>query len=429
MSTSLALLRRYEYPTCTLEILAPRAVKGFRWRRLFPPQHQFRLRLADPTSIAETLVEGDRDRLTVLGRMVAEAVEAFVRHSVPSLVEETTATATLGHHQLPLDLGEERSTFEVGSIQLFDLANAIEAYRRDDAVRRGKVGGLVGISVLVLAVAGAGGAWWFWQQRSLAPETVVTPPEVSSPPEAAPPDESLSEPPEIPAQPTPSEDPLASLDPLPPPPPVETPPESEASQDVEIELSRGDLPETPPSPPTPEAPEPQTPATETAETPTSEETPAPQLPQLPTLEAETESPARDEPPIRRQLADLPSLESRVPEISSAPIDNSQSVVAANPDRPASSGIVQVAQVRDYFQQRWEPPASLEGILEYRLFIKADGTLERIVPIGEAAGVYIDQTQMPLLGEPFVAPLQRSQNSVIRLVLGADGTVKAFREAS
>ena len=92
-------------------------------------------------------------------------------------------------------------------------------------------------------------------------------------------------------------------------------------------------------------------------------------------------------------------------------------------------IPQVAEVRQYFQARWQPPESLKQTLEYRLTLSKDGSLERITPLGQAAKIYLDRTAMPLLGEPFVSELEPSleQNPEIRLVLSPDRTVRTFME--
>ena len=88
---------------------------------------------------------------------------------------------------------------------------------------------------------------------------------------------------------------------------------------------------------------------------------------------------------------------------------------------------QLSEVRSYFQDQWQPPDSLSDTLEYRLVIGADGELQQILPMGQVAGLYIDRTSMPLLGETFVSPLTPYQRATIRLVLAPDGRVQTFLE--
>ncbi len=107
---------------------------------------------------------------------------------------------------------------------------------------------------------------------------------------------------------------------------------------------------------------------------------------------------------------------------------SESTSAANTDKNTLfDNIPQVAEARRYFQQRWKPPANLNQTLEYSLLLNTDGTIQRIIPLGNAAGQYIDRTDIPLPGEPFVSAVEGGRNPSIRLVLSPDGKVKTFLE--
>jgi hypothetical protein len=90
-------------------------------------------------------------------------------------------------------------------------------------------------------------------------------------------------------------------------------------------------------------------------------------------------------------------------------------------------IPQVAEVRSYFQQRWKPQEGLNQTLEYRIVLEANGTIQSVTPLKQAAGEFIDRTGIPLAGESFVSPLQSGQSAKIRLVLNPDGKVQAFLE--
>jgi hypothetical protein len=90
-------------------------------------------------------------------------------------------------------------------------------------------------------------------------------------------------------------------------------------------------------------------------------------------------------------------------------------------------IPQIAEARSYFQQRWQPPANLNQSLEYSLSLNPDGSIQRIIPLGQAAGQYIDRTDMPLPGEPFVSAVAGGGNPTIRVVLSPDGKVNTFLE--
>jgi hypothetical protein len=93
---------------------------------------------------------------------------------------------------------------------------------------------------------------------------------------------------------------------------------------------------------------------------------------------------------------------------------------------AFDAIPQVAEVRNYFQGSWQAPEGLTQTLEYRLVLNSDGSLQRIIPLGQAAATFLDRTNMPLLNEPFVSPVENGTPQ-IRLVLGQDGKVQTFLE--
>jgi hypothetical protein len=90
---------------------------------------------------------------------------------------------------------------------------------------------------------------------------------------------------------------------------------------------------------------------------------------------------------------------------------------------------QVAQVRGYLQQRWNPPSGLTEPLEYVLFLTTDGSIERSIPIGNAAAKYIERTDIspvfPAPGKPFVNAVDRSSSPPIRVILYPDGRVETM----
>ncbi|MFB2835522.1 DUF4335 domain-containing protein [Floridanema evergladense] len=87
-------------------------------------------------------------------------------------------------------------------------------------------------------------------------------------------------------------------------------------------------------------------------------------------------------------------------------------------------IPQVAEARQFFQQRWQPPSSLtQDQLEYTLALNADGTIKQITPRGQVAQIYLDRTQMPLIGEPFVSPVDGGRTPEILLILYKSGKVE------
>jgi hypothetical protein len=106
-----------------------------------------------------------------------------------------------------------------------------------------------------------------------------------------------------------------------------------------------------------------------------------------------------------------------------PAESTPATPAAN--SRLSDVIPQVAEVRSYLQKRWNPPSGLTQTLEYYLVLNGDGSIQRIIPLGQAAGKYIDVTSMPLPGEPFVSGISGGRNPKIRVVFTPDGKVDSF----
>lgn len=84
----------------------------------------------------------------------------------------------------------------------------------------------------------------------------------------------------------------------------------------------------------------------------------------------------------------------------------------------------VIEVKNYFKKGWQAPAGLQQTLEYRVSINSDGTVQQIRPLTNAAGEYIDRTNLPLPGSVFVSPKEGGGNTNIYVAFRPDGQVKA-----
>lgn len=98
-----------------------------------------------------------------------------------------------------------------------------------------------------------------------------------------------------------------------------------------------------------------------------------------------------------------------------------------PTTTAYNDVPQVAEVRDYFNKHWQPPASLKQSLQYSIVLDVDGSVQLIEPYGAASRTYLDRTGMPLIGERFVSPNANGQNPRIRVLFNPDGKVQTFLE--
>jgi Domain of unknown function (DUF4335) len=124
--------------------------------------------------------------------------------------------------------------------------------------------------------------------------------------------------------------------------------------------------------------------------------------------------------------ELPTLEDVQPKAESE--DNQQATASKN-NRTLFDTIPQVSEARTYFEERWKPPEGMQDTLEYSVQIDEKGSIQSIMPMGKAAGDYIDRTNMPLVGEPFVSAVSNGKNPRIRIVLRPNGRVQTFLEES
>ena len=88
---------------------------------------------------------------------------------------------------------------------------------------------------------------------------------------------------------------------------------------------------------------------------------------------------------------------------------------------------QVAEAREYLNKRWQPPTGLSQALEYSLTLGIDGTIEKILPLNKVAREYIDSSGIPQIGKPFVSTNKSGQNLRIRVILNPDSKVQTFPE--
>ncbi|WP_293123385.1 DUF4335 domain-containing protein [Microcoleus sp. bin38.metabat.b11b12b14.051] len=137
-------------------------------------------------------------------------------------------------------------------------------------------------------------------------------------------------------------------------------------------------------------------------------------------------PRRIEPIVPPASTELPALEDAQPQAESP---DSNQAAASKKNRTLFDTIPQVSEARTYFEERWKPPEGMEQTLEYSVQIDENGSIQTIVPMGKAAADYIDRTNMPLVGEPFVSAVSRGKNPKIRVVLRPNGRVQTFLEES
>ncbi|HEY9644148.1 MAG TPA: DUF4335 domain-containing protein [Coleofasciculaceae cyanobacterium] len=461
MATS--VLRRYTPPTCTLEIAATGSALS-RWTDRAVLKHlRFQLSFDDPTlpEDKQVTIRGDRTQLEALWETVTAYVQSLLHWTPEQMAVANPAAAdlaaadlaaadlppTAGHHtpeppshltvaptgialhrkgllthDLALgSLANEQSgaVVPLSTLQLFDLANALDEYHAE-ALTLPALGrpawsksrnSWAGIAAGLLLTVGSAAALMRFVSVVSTPSSQLSASN-SSAVDPNFPDKSSSRLPAAPGlEPLPS---AAALQPLPPPPPVGATKNAAPPPSVSVPRTAPiNPPETPAAPtlmPAPIAP----PGGQVAIIPQSglpsaaNVSPNPQAGDttLPTLRASASSEAA-----RQATSPAEAQGGTVPATGSTAFD----------------AIPQVAEVRNYFQRSWQPPQGLTQTLEYRLTLNADGSLQRILPLGQSAATFLDRTNMPLTNEPFVSPVENGGNPEIRLVLGQDGRVQTFLE--
>ncbi len=469
-------LQTYTPPTCTLKLWDKRPLLS-RWGELVSLDNiEFELQFDDPRILEEdqVTVKGDRIQLELLRNVVQAYVNNFLHQTPaygqkslpkhlsptrqPNHVPTLSPQGLLTHHLAlgPLTSQASHPSVTLSVSQLFDLVNALEAYHntivtlahpKSTPFRKSLGVWIAAGTVAVLAILiPTVGVRWFRQVTSTdtpdedtsetAENTLsflnVLPP-VPPPPKTPLPDPSLA--------PT-----LASRDPLPPPGQIEqaTPPPRNPTVAIQAPPLRvlPPPPIAPPAPPKPNSTPPNAPVN-VEPVPShllpSGETPIvmpglpperveqliqnPMLPPPPTLQAKsprqgTSNPlSLSSPPEQDQLTIPDELLSPDAKVTPKP----------PPETTLLDTIPQVAQVRQYFQQRWQPPENLQQTLEYRLVVQEDGSLKQTIPLGRSAAIYLSQIPFPTPGSEFVSPLEVSENQTIRLVLIPNGKVKTLLE--
>ncbi len=87
----------------------------------------------------------------------------------------------------------------------------------------------------------------------------------------------------------------------------------------------------------------------------------------------------------------------------------------------------VTEVKNYFKERWQPPAGLTQTLEYSVLLNADGTIQRITPLSNAAVDYMNSTNIPLPGTPLVSSIEGGGKTSIHVALSPNGKVNTSLE--
>lgn len=478
MPASRSVIRRYTAATCILEIFGRGSLLSRAQRHPSLKQFQFELRWYEPKQPEVELgtIGGERSQLESLHETVTSYIQEFLRQSptsMPLLSAAPQAQATsspqlqiqprglLAHELFVGSLATEDSgqVIPLTALQLFDLATVLEECHAEMATfpsshrsrRLSLWAGTAAALLLAVGLTTAALRWFNQLDTESDSATSVAQQESRStnekmPIEIAPVPSPPSRSPSPPPSPKPSS-PLSSAERLPPPPPVDTPPSPHRPNlSQATPLPTGNLPSPPPeiAPTSPPLVAQRESNANKSNTQPSSPTPSPKTPAprqeaappspLQTLQTENAPPSSPSPTLPN-LPPLPpkSASKETPSIASSPGTNPSTSLQPDeaPDQPAakSNNLPQVAEVRQYFQQGWEPPENLSRLLEYNLILNQDGSIQRIIPLGEVSKTYLDRTEIPLIGEPFVSSIDKAKgNPKIRVILNPDGSVNTFLES-
>jgi hypothetical protein len=412
-------IHRFTPPTCTLEVTEQKSPPLHQQSVEPAKQFQFELRFDDPrqATAKQITIQGDQQDLLQLQIAINHYIQIQLQSSfqAKNLTENIQITPPLTtkfreqipylapqgfmHHELflgSLTHDSDRSSIRLGTVQLFDLVAALEAYQAKiqtlsevkpsrswrDVLLLG--GGITAIAILAIATV-----FKPQPQQNIATDTSQSQEkipelnEITPPPAPNPSQEAVS-------IPKPKET-LTSAQKLPPPPAVETPkPKPDIPDPADYELS--DVARQ-----------------------SGFDTPAKTKISSNQAQEKTD-------------ADIEGIE-RTPETKdlAAPSVMADSSLVKPSVRIAAKQPNQIEAVTAYFEDKWQPPRDLSQSLEYRLLLDRNGSIKRVVPLGKAAQLYLSQTNIPLNGEPFIAPLTPSQSSTIRLLLNPNGGVQVFTE--
>lgn len=480
---SYSVLRRYTPPTCTLEIMGKHSPLS-RWAgQPVLKQLRFQLKLDDPKLLADEQItlQGDREQLEALHEVVTDYVQKVLEQSsdrleLPLIVPVTGSnTVTLadfaaGTHQVTsssnaagielrprgllsheLILGAlansvSGSVVYLSTLQLFDLANALDDYAADIVAlpqlqhRSGWMpiyphwGQIAAAALLVIGVSAS--------VAKLIDGSYTTISQTNAPVSsqgASSSDQKIATqiPPAVVEKTVP---PIASTAKLPPPtiapttvpitpgqPTINAPAQLPGNQGVPVSPIQSGQPATIAINPNDGS------SDNIATVPGTVVPPAPTIIEPPRVAAkpqklptELSGPAGTTAAGSREAGGAPNAAAL--RGGGAGSESAASAAPEAANGTAFDTLPQIAEARTYFQERWSPPEGLNQTLEYSLAIAADGSIQGISPLGTVAGNYLDRVGMPLVGEPFVAPLPEGRSVKIRLVLSPDGNVQTFPES-
>jgi hypothetical protein len=487
MFSSPTLIKHYTPPTCRLEIYSNRSIFFRKKSNKIPAQFNFNLHFDDPRLPAEKriTIQGDRSCLDLLSESVRDYISELLQENKAKTSKESNQNSKPNKNNdiylinkglLNQELSysskspnNQKTIIKLTTLQLFDLANTLDKYTLDlnnwqeEEIDLHQKSTFISLTAMFLLCLGLGGIWWRDRQISSQEEsdrtrTRFSREDISSaledilPPQALNP-ETI---PPVPQLQLPSN--LQNRQTLPPPSPIlAQPPNQENKTNSSNQLNpppQGEGQNNQNSekiliPPPPQRPLPSPPIS-SQPIPTSPQVislnPNPQA--LPSQDFTSSDAAQNELNPRRSVSSVPVLQSISASAPAKNIDNGlnnavsvlpekiQKIPSSFDSRSSQPPVAKVnisegkathTEVKQYFQQKWQPPENLNQSIEYRLIVNNDGSVNRVIPMGQASVTFLDRTGMPLMGEAIASSFPQTEPSTIRLILRPNGDVETFLE--
>ncbi|NJO08575.1 MAG: DUF4335 domain-containing protein [Leptolyngbyaceae cyanobacterium SL_1_1] len=398
---------------------------GSYWQSLIPfcPQRsprtaKLRFRLTCQSSTPPRQLKGQQPQITALTAVVQDYVQsqlmmisaaALRADPAPQPKAQTAAgiflmPQGLTQHRLHLgSLARQPAEWVLGTLELADLATVLESFDAEMVTLpparsrpRWQPLGYAGAAGLLLAV---GLATWLNSPHSTfetaqtsgdeAAQTLAeSAPEDLEPPENSGPSDSTA-----PITPTPESARSGDR----PSAPTTQPPAEPSDQAA--------APITPKTQPTPSASAPADPAGSQASQPVVPATPAP---------------ATAAPTAAADVAPAEAERANTDAIASAPPPDQLSQNSSGLAAPAP---LQLAEVQQYLEATWQPPADLKNTLIYDWVLAADGSVTEINPVSPAAAAYRDRLSIFVGDRPIFSPTGGAELT-IRITLKPSGEVAA-----
>ncbi len=471
------ITQRYTPPTCTLEITAIQPWLSRLRGESVLEDVQFHLSFDDPKLPKEEYItlSGDRHQLENLYQVVHQYVQQFLKTparpnaifqvspssvSTPDTDIHFKSDGVLYHDLFLGSLMPQPTSYDIhlSALQLFDLDTALQdcvtelARRSTDQTISSPLLPLARTVLTVLIGIGALTGLIKLINTSQQEPTPVATTETATPEPLSPPN--LVSPPTLEPLPAPTPTPPApetlspnlpsvTTAPLPVPspifpnaatPPSPTPiPQVRPTQNEFVIIPNEPKPSQSPVAPIQPAAAPTPSQPNIPPIPTTPSTPIavgqiPTIIQLPPLQ-NPGTPVAINTPSPSPEAEIEDQVEEEPVSYLAQLNKRPQTIAASREEDTTlfDQIPQVAEVRNYFQQTWYPPKSLQRSLQYSLQLNADGSLQSITPIGQPSVNRLQQVKFPTAEVPFVSSIEQGKSVKIRVILQPSGRVQTFLE--